>query len=261
MQKRLIFLLIIVFKSAFAFSQQIPSRSNTLVTDYTQTLSPAEVQKLETKLLAFNDSTSTQIAVVLIKTTGQYDIKQYGLELARNWGIGQKGKNNGILILAAIDDRKVTIQTGYGAEAAVPDVTANQIIQNEIVPHFKQKEYYAGLDAATDYLMVLMRGEYKPSSEIGNNQSNYWGVIIALIIIVLIILIIVYSRRRSKNSQIISNRGSASPFWWFLGGTFIGSGSYWSNRSDDDNSDSDSGGDFDSFGGGDFGGGGSDGSW
>ena len=260
MFKRLFLLTSILITGVLAFSQQIPAKSNTLVTDYTQTLSKEEIQKLESKLVAFNDSTSTQIAIVLIKTIGQNDINQFGAELGREWGIGQKGKNNGILILAAIDDRKVTIQTGYGAEGAVPDVTTHEIIQNVIVPHFKTSDYYGGLDLATDELIKLMKGEYKSSQKQSVEENDNSGAFIVLGIIVLFILISIF-RRRGRNSQIIGGRGSASPFWWFLGGTLFGGASGWNDSSDNDSSGSSSGSDFDGFGGGDFGGGGSDGSW
>src|SRR6476619_1648992 len=94
-----------------AFSQEIPEKSNTLVTDYTNTLAEGDKQKLESKLVAFNDSSSTQIAVVIMKSTGEYEIGDYALQLGRKWGIGQKEKNNGILVLVALEDRKMTIQT------------------------------------------------------------------------------------------------------------------------------------------------------
>lgn len=260
MFKKLFFFTIILASEVFAFGQQIPARSNTLVTDYTQTLSTEEIQKLESKLVAFNDSTSTQIAIVLIKTIGQNDINQFGAELGRQWGIGQQGKNNGILILAAIDDRKVTIKTGYGAEAAVPDITTHEIIQNDIVPHFKVSDYYGGLNLATDELIKLMKGEYKSSAKPTSPESDNTGAYIVLGLIVLFVLILIF-RRRGRNSQIIGSRGSASPFWWFLGGTLFGSANGWNSTSDNDSSGNDSGGGFDGFGGGDFGGGGSDGSW
>src|SRR5437879_5985481 len=85
--------------SLLAFSQELPPKSNTLVTDFTNTLSASDREQLEHKLEAFNDSTSTQIAVVIMKSVGDYDINDYGQKLGRAWGIGQKGKNNGILVL------------------------------------------------------------------------------------------------------------------------------------------------------------------
>src|ERR1700749_1442473 len=132
MFKKFLLFSCLVLCSLFAFSQQLPPKSETLVTDYTGTLSETDRQQLEQKLTAFNDSTSTQIAVVIMKSTGDYDINDYGQKLGRAWGIGQKSKNNGILVPVAMGDRKVSIQTGYGAEGALPDVITQEIIQNDI---------------------------------------------------------------------------------------------------------------------------------
>ena len=81
-----------------SFAQDFPEKSKTLVTDYTNTLSADEKQRLEDKLVAFDDSTSTQIAVVMMRSTGEYDIDEYAAQLGEKWGIGRKGKDNGILI-------------------------------------------------------------------------------------------------------------------------------------------------------------------
>ncbi|HEY9195306.1 MAG TPA: TPM domain-containing protein, partial [Mucilaginibacter sp.] len=126
MLKKLIIFFGLIFCAVLAFAQDFPERSNTLVTDYTNTLSAGDKQSLENKLVAFNDSTSTQIAVVIMRSTGSYDINDYGVRLLRKWGIGQKEKNNGILVLVAISDRKMSIQTGYGAEGALPDIITQQ---------------------------------------------------------------------------------------------------------------------------------------
>jgi len=270
MLKKLLLFVFILLTGLLAFSQDLPPKSNTLVTDYTNTLSDGDKQQLENKLVAFDDSTSTQIAVVIIKSVGEYDINEYGQKLGRAWGIGQQGKNNGILVLVAMGDRKVTIQTGYGAEGAVPDVITHEIIQNDITPHFKQQDYFGGLSTATDDLMKYMKGEYKsaqkPQSTDGDDDGSIGSGIIVLIIIVVVILIVVFrGRGGGGGGQIIGGRGGASPFWWFLGGALLGRGSGgWGGFSNGDGGfgggGSDSGG-FGGFGGGDFGGGGSSGSW
>ena len=262
MFKKLTIFFTLLLAGFVAFSQQLPPKSNTLVTDYTNTLSADDKQQLENKLVAFDDSTSTQIAVVIIKSVGEYDINEYGTNLGRAWGIGQKGKNNGILILVAFDDHKVTIQTGYGAEGAVPDAITHEIIQNDITPHFKQSDYYGGLNAATDDLIKYMKGEYKAPKQQAQDENDGGSGIFILIFIVVIILIIIF-RGRGGGGQIIGGRGGASPFWWFLGGAMLGRGSGgWGGFSGGGISGGDSGGGgFGGFGGGDFGGGGSSGSW
>lgn len=243
-------------------AQDFPERSNTLVTDYTNTLSPADKQRLETKLVAYNDSTSTQIAVVILKSTGSYDINDYGVQLLRKWGVGQKDKNNGVLVLVAIGDRKMSIQTGYGAEGSLPDIVTQDIIQNDLKPHFKQGDYYGGLDAGTNSIIKAMKGEYKAAKK--QKQSNSGSAGFIFIAIVVVILILVFRNRGGGGGgrQIIGRRGGASPFWWFLAGNMLGgggrsSGGDWGGFSGGGGS----GGGFGGFGGGSGGGGGSSGSW
>ncbi|QEM01985.1 TPM domain-containing protein [Mucilaginibacter rubeus] len=241
-----------------AIAQDFPERSNTLVTDYTNTLNPADKQRLETKLVAFNDSTSTQIAVVILKSTGSYDINDYGVQLLRKWGIGQKDKNNGVLVLVAIGDRKMSIQTGYGAEGALPDIVTQDIIQNDLKPHFKQGDYYGGLDAGTNSIIKAMKGEYKAAKK--QKQSNGGPAGFIVIVIVVVILILVFRNRGGGGGrQIIGRRGGASPFWWFLAGNMLGGGGR--SGGGDWGGFSGGGGGFGGFGGGSGGGGGSSGSW
>ena len=245
-----------------AFSQQLPPKSNALVTDFTNTISPGDIQLLENKLVAFNDSTTTQIAVVIIKSVGEYDMKAImAKKLGRKWGIGQKGKNNGILVLVALNDHKVTIQTGYGAEGAVPDVITQDIIRNDIVPHFKQNDYYGGLNIATDDLMKYMKGEYKASKKPGREEQRPFGGGIFVIIFIIVFILIIIFRGRGGGGQVIG--GGGSPWLWFLGGALLGRGSGgWGGFSEGGGGfGGGGGGGFGGFGGGDFGGGGSSGSW
>jgi len=267
MLKKLILFLGLLLIGFIAFAQQLPPKSNTLVTDYTGILGPEQKGLLEHKLVTFADSTSTQIAVVIIRSVGDYDINDYGQKLGRAWGIGEKGKNNGILVLVALNDHKVAIQTGFGAEGAVTDLVTHQIITNDIVPRFKQQDYYAGLDEGTTKLMQYMKGEYKATKKVKKDDGD-GGPIGFIVIIVIVILVIVFSRRGGGGGHIIGSRGGASPFWWFLGGAMLGRGSGgWGGFSDGGggfgggSSGGDSGGGFGGFGGGDFGGGGSSGSW
>ena len=261
MFKKIILFSCLILCTLFAFSQELPPKSNTLVTDFTNTLSADEKQQLEQKLTNYNDSTSTQIAVVIMKSVGDYDINDYGQRLGRAWGIGQKGKNNGVLVLVAMGDRKVTIQTGLGAEGALPDITTHQIIENDIKPNFKSNSYYAGLDAATTDIIKALRGEYKADKK-PDEGSGVGGSIAILVIIVVVILIIIF-RNRGGGGHIIDSRGGASPFWWFLGGAMLGrdSGGWGGFSGGGGNSGGGDSGGFGGFGGGDFGGGGSSGSW
>lgn len=258
MFKKIILLSCLVLCTLLAWAQELPPKPNTLVTDYTNTLSETEQQQLERKLATFDDSTSTQIAVVIMKSVGSYDINDYAQRLGRAWGIGQKSKNNGIVVLVAIGDRKVSIQTGYGVEGALPDVITHEIIQIDILPNFKGGNYYAGLDAGTDDIIKYVKGEYKSDKK---PQGKGGGGSIAILIIIVVVILIIIFRNRGGGGQIIDSRGGASPFWWFLGGTLLGRGSGGGGWGGFSGGGGDSGGGFGGFGGGDFGGGGSSGSW
>ena len=262
MFKKIILLSCFVLCTLFAFSQELPPKPSTLVTDFTNTLSASEQQQLEQKLVAYDDSTSSQIAVVIMKSVGDYDINDYAQRVGRAWGIGQKGKNNGVIILVAMGDRKVAIQTGYGAEGALPDVITHEIIQNDITPNFKAGNYYAGLDAGTSDIIKYLKGEYKADNKAQAKGGGGGGSIAILIIIVVVILIVIF-RNRGGGGHIIDSRGGASPFWWFLGGALLGreSGGWGGFSGGGGDGGGDSGGGFGGFGGGDFGGGGSSGSW
>lgn len=249
-------------------AQQIPDAPNQLVTDYTGVLSSNEIQILERKLLAFEDSTSSQIAVVLVKTTDGYDVADYAVRLAQKWGVGGKEHNNGVVLLAALDDRAVTIQTGYGMEGALPDIITYRIIQNEIKPSFSQQNYFAGLDKATDAIIAYTKGEYRADPK---QEKEGEGGSVSIILIVIIVLIVFSIISKGKGGgggrgggRVMTGKGSSDIFWWTLlnnmgrggsGGSggfggFGGGGGF-----------GDGGGGFGGFGGGGFGGGGSSGNW
>ncbi|MBO9636101.1 MAG: TPM domain-containing protein [Chitinophagaceae bacterium] len=182
--KRLFCMAVVLFSCVQVWAQDIDSlisnRSLTLVTDPMHILSVDEKKKLETKLAKFDDQTSTQIAVVLIKTLDGRDIEEVSLNLFNTWGIGQKEWNNGLLVLAAIQDRKVRIQVGTGLEPTIPNDTAARIIRDDIVPAFKASNYYEGLNKATNSLMKLARTAFPPqidstkadTTPVGNNNAS-----------------------------------------------------------------------------------------
>jgi uncharacterized protein len=154
-------------------------------------LSPAEYDYLKLKLLLYADRTSTQIVIVLIKTTGGIDIDQYKVDLANSWGIGQAGKDNGVLILVAVDDRKVAIATGKGVEHVLTDAECAGIINYDIVPEFKKGDYYAGLDKAVSIMILKLGSEFKEDRGVPA-IAYIIVVIIALVIIVLIGMFLYY---------------------------------------------------------------------
>ncbi len=263
-------LLLTAIVSVGVQAQNIPARPTPpqLVNDFAGALSPEQKEILEQKLVALDDSTSNQIAIVLIKTLNDYPIEDYANKLFRSWGIGNKKNNNGVLILAAIDDHQVRIEVGYGLEGAIPDITANSIIDNDIAPSFKTQNYYQGLNLATNDLSKAAAGEYhvqrQPSNDDNNNSSGE-GSLIGIIVIIIIIIFIFRRGGGSGGGGMMSRRGYGG-LGGFILGNMIGSafggnrgggwgsgGGGWSGGG--------GGGGFGGFGGGSSGGGGASGSW
>ncbi len=261
--KKFFFILIALIGFSAGFGQNILPKPNPprLVNDAAGVLSPEQVDILEKKLVALDDSTSNQIAVVLIKSLGDYAVEDYAQKLFRDWGIGNKKTNNGILILASMEDRKMWIEVGYGLEGAIPDVTAASIYRNEMVPEFKNGNYYRGIDNAINALTKAAVGEYKVKRERrgnGEGRSINIGSIFGFIIMIIVIIIFIARRgggggwgggRRSGFGDIAEAVILSS----LLSGGRSGGGSGWGGG--------DSGGGFGGFGGGSSGGGGAGGSW
>jgi uncharacterized protein len=257
--KKIILALFLVLLAAGGFAQDYPAKPRTLVNDYTGTLSELQKQQLESKLVAFDDSSSTQIAIAIVKSVGQYDINDYALGLGRSWGVGGTKKNNGVMIVVSLGDRKIAMQTGYGLEGALPDIITKRIIDNEIKPYFKQGDYYGGLDAGTTAIIKYTKGEYKNDNPKAAKDNHGNGIFI-IIIIVIVIIIIIRKGGGNGGSQILGGRGSGSGFLTgMLLGNLMGRGG--SGGSWGGGSSSGGGGGFGGFGGGSFGGGGSSGSW
>ncbi len=263
MQKFSIFFLFILL-SELCLGQQpadvrdiLKPRTGTqvLVNDFAGILTADQKAALEHKLVAFDDSTSTQIAVVIIDNLDGYDVADYAVQLGRAWGIGGKEFSNGVLLLISVKDRKLNIATGYGVEGALPDITSKHIIDEEIVPNFKGNDYYRGIDKGTDAIIKAVKGEY----QVARKKSVKGGSKIPFIIIAIVLFILFSSRGGGgKGGQFMSRRGSrgiAEAILWgsLLGGR--GGGGFGGGGGGS------SGGGFGGFGGGSFGGGGSSGSW
>lgn len=260
MKRLLLFTLLFVAACAQAQVEKvIPPRPNPprLVNDFTHTLTVEQVGALESKLVAYNDSTSTQIAVVILETLDDYPIEEVSLGILRNWGVGGKEHSNGVVLLVAKSDRKVRIETGYGLEGAIPDVTAKNIIDNDITPNFRSGNYYRGLDQATSDIIKAAAGEYKAPAGYGKKKSSSKGIGIGAIIIFIIIFSII-GGGRGRGGGMMSRRGYRDiGAGWILGSLLSGGGGSsggggWSGGG---------GGGFGGFGGGGGGGGGASGSW
>ncbi len=237
--------------TVFAGDKDFPEKSNPprLVNDFAGVLNETEQSELEQKLEDFAQTTSTQITIITIKNLGDYEVEQYAVELANRWGIGEKAKNNGVLLLASMDDHKINISTGYGLEGALTDVQCGRIIRNEIVPAFKEGQFYEGFSNGTDAIIAATKGEYKADA----NDARQHGKP-SLIKVILFILFILWLLSRIGGGGGGGRRGFGSGF---LIGSMLGNGLGGFGGGDSGGS---SGG-FGGFGGGGFGGGGASGSW
>ncbi|RYY48779.1 MAG: TPM domain-containing protein, partial [Chitinophagaceae bacterium] len=157
-----------------------------LVTDFTNTLTPDQIQALESKLVRLDDSTSTQVSVVIVSTTGGRGISEFNQELGRAWGVGDKRFNNGVVLLIAKADRKLDIAVGYGLEGVLTDYTSQHIIDDVIVPNFKGDDYYRGIDEGTDAILKAVKGEYNAPRTKKKGGSPYGFIIVIIIIIVIL---------------------------------------------------------------------------
>ncbi len=254
----LLFILSVCFSSSFAQESEgilSDTKIKNYVTDETSTLTQSQITSLETKLSNFEKETSNQVVVYIIATLGGESLEETSYEIAEKNGIGQKSKNNGVLLFVVMNDRKLRIEVGYGLEGALPDALAGQIIRKEITPKFKQGKYYEGVDAGVDAIISATKGEYKQDKKYAEKDKDFGvgccGIPILVLLIfgffgiffVISVIRAIFGRGKGKKSR---------SSWWNSGGWSSGSGSSWSSGS--------SFGGF-SGGGGSFGGGGASGSW
>jgi uncharacterized protein len=244
----------------------IPVKPNPprLVNDLAGVLNDGAREQLEAHLAGFARETSTQIVLVTVPTLDGYEVADYAVRLAHDWGVGQGADDNGIVLLVKprYDNEKgqAFVAVGYGLEGAVPDATARRIVDNEMIPHFRNEDYYSGMLSAVNVLMELTRGEYTSEAYLnrtGSEQSTFGAV---FVLIFAIIMITVFSKsKRARESSI----GHSLPFFAMM--ALMGSGSrrhggHFGNFSSGGGSFGGGGG-FGGFGGGGFGGGGAGGSW
>lgn len=257
--KKLIIILVAVFSLATVLHAEIPQRPNPprLVNDFANILSSNEKASLENDLVKFARETSTQIVVVTVPDLEGNDPADYSFKLGEKWGIGQKSKNNGIVVLLKPKNKngrgQVFIATGYGLEGVLPDAVVNgAIIDNEMIPRFKQNDYFGGLVSGINIMKEITRGEYTADAyqqRVGSGGGSFAPFIIFILIFVFSIF------GRSRRGRYYSP-GRSLPFWMAMGmmsGGRSGGGSF--------NNFSSGGGGFGGFGGGSFGGGGAGGSW
>lgn len=269
MKKLALFICLLFSVCAFAQIEKIvPPKPNPprLVNDIAGKLTPEQQQALEQKLVAYDDSTSNQIAIVILPTItdqsgNEYPIEDVALKILRDWGVGSKKNNNGIVILVALKEHKARIEVGYGLEGAIPDLVAKSIIENDLKPSFREENYYRGLDNAVNSIIKAAAGEYKAPEGYNDRRSAGKGIgkIIVGIIVLILILSFFGGGGGGGGGGYMSRRGSGWLGPFILGemlgnagrGGWSGGGGGWSGG----------GGGFGGFGGGGGGGGGASGGW
>ncbi|RLJ62023.1 uncharacterized protein CLV86_2420 [Lacinutrix venerupis] len=254
--------------SNLSFAQyDIPDtpKFQTSVYDYYGLLQSGQKTALENKLVKYSDTTSTQIVVAIISSTNGEYINYLGTQWAQKWGIGDQEKDNGIFILLARDDRKISISTGYGTEHLMTDAISRRIIERDIIPYFKRNDYFGGLNRGADAIFEVMQGEYQGTRQTSSEAFPFAVVFFMFIVFVIILISISKNRRGGGNGGdrfdgrnttrdileaiILSNSGR--------GGYRSGSGGFGGGFG----SGGSSGGFGGGFGGGGFGGGGASGGW
>jgi uncharacterized protein len=241
------------------------------VVDRANLLSEAQRSELTQKLEELEKKTTAQFVVVTLTSLSGRTIEEYGVELGRHWGIGQKNTNNGVLLIVAPNERKVRVEVGYGAEGVLPDAVSSLIIQRVIIPKFRANDYAGGIVAGADEIIKVLSGagdEWKKAPQT-QSDSPWWVDLIVLaffflpfILVPLAIFLVLRSITRDvfrgmKNPKGKKKRG----FWESLASSSSSSSSSWSSSSSSSSWSSSSGSDSFSGGGGSFGGGGSSGSW
>ncbi len=241
--------LLFTLLSNAAFAQrEIPEHGGEWIHDEANILSASTKSELELILKAERDSTSNQIAVLIVPSLNGEIPEEFSLRVAEKWKIGQKGKDNGVLLLISMNEHLIRMETGYGLEGVLTDALSSRINRNEIAPRFKEKDFDGGVKAGVIAIIKAIKGEYKNDNPTPRKKS-YKNSPFATIFIIIIIIIIAARRKRG---------GGGGGYWssggGFMGGfgggssTFGGGGGSWGSGGD-------------SGGGGSFGGGGSSDSW
>ncbi len=258
-----------LFVALFVVSQawgqfEIPPKpeQQTSVYDYINLLSSTEKSQLEQKLIRYADSTSTQIVVAIIRSTDGENINYLGAQWGQEWGIGQADEDNGILVLLARDDRRIAINTGYGVEEFLTDLMSKRIIEQIIIPEFKQGDYYGGLDAGADAIFQVLTGQFEEDRTFNNDRGFPLGRLLPFIIFFIIVIILISRKNRGGGNRRGGRRGSGLDIWDIIILSNMGRGGYkGSSGGGFGGGGFGSGGFGGGFGGGGFGGGGASGGW
>jgi len=167
--------LFLSISASFSFAQKaVPELWGIRVHDDAHILRQETVDQLEKELKTYEDSTSNQIAILIVQSLDGYVLEEYSLKVAEKWKLGKKGKDNGVLLLIAVDDHKMRLEVGQGLEGVLTDAQSNRIIRNEIAPEFRRNDYDAGVKAGIDGIVKAIAGEYTSSDHSDTNDLSFF---------------------------------------------------------------------------------------
>jgi uncharacterized protein len=175
-------LALLVFASAWAQDVAVPVLQ-ARVTDTTGTLTASEQAALESKLAAFEQQKGSQVAVLIVPTTGDESIEQFGIRAVEQWKLGRKDVDDGVLLLVAKEDRRLRIEVGYGLEGALPDAIAKRIVADVITPYFRRGDFYTGISAGIDAILATVQGEPLPEPAKRTSSDEGGGAGMAALLI------------------------------------------------------------------------------
>lgn len=224
--RRILAVASLIFIAGLLFAQRaVPELWGMRVHDEARVLSQQTVQQLEAQLKQYEDSTSNQIAILIIPSLNGEVLEDYALRVAEYWKLGQKDKDNGVLLLIAIEDRAVRIEVGYGLEGVLPDAVCNRIIRNELIPNFRRNDFDAGVLAAITAITQAIGGEYASDDGDGNEFGATWKERALVSVFVFTILgIFTFIGLKIKGSQAWSLYVFLIPFYAAFPGAIFGFG-------------------------------------
>ncbi len=242
--------LLVLCHTALAGLAAIPNPTG-YVNDFAGLLSDGDRQQTSQILQTLDDKTTAQVSVVTVKTTQPEEIAQFSMRIFDQWKIGKKGKDNGALILVAVNDREAWITTGYDLESYLPDVTCSQIIRQIMVPYFKNQDYSTGIKKGVNAVASIIAKHYNVQIDgvdlsavnVANDSEDNIPLPLLILIILAVICFMIFSSRMRTGGGYFGGYGGGG----YGGGGFSGGGSF--------------GGGFGGFGGGMSGGGGGGGRW
>ena len=265
MSRNTIFSTLLMLFVSLGVSAAIPDKptQKLLLWDYAGVIEPYQAQLLEDSLEYFSRTTSNQIVVMTVtnEMLDGLDMAEFGQEVGEKWGVGHKGSDNGVVILIkpktgdnAMGKGRAFITTGYGAEGPLPDLLCSKIVDNEMIPHFKEHDYAGGIWAALDVIKPALQGDFNTEEYVGDDAADAVLSIIVLIMIICFIFVVMKSN---------NNGGNGNNTRTYTGGPVIFPGTFGSGRGSSSwgGGGFGGGGGWGGFGGGSFGGGGGGGSW